>query len=355
MKALILAAFVITTIQSLAQDNWKRGKVVLTSGDTLDGEILYEDWKQSPQQIVYRSAAGGAERSVLPLEAKSFVINNPNELYEPFTAEITYYLLVPVAQGVSPIDKKVEVTAFFEVLLSNPKVSLYRFIDDQNTPRFFIKRENVLRELHNISYYTKVNEGVVHVERPNYREELKQILNDCGKPGNKKVFYTAASLVDAVREYLNGCHQTDNSSFEQANLKPQINVGGFYGGFIIGSTGAFGGTAEIISGKRFQRFSTIFELGKLTDTRNIPESLKFPPTYFSIFGCARLLPPAEAPVSPALLFGFSSMHVVNAGFGFVHKNGSGLTIHHTLLSGGVPFKTPVTSLQLRIMFNVRKK
>lgn len=357
MKFSVVSLFCLISLSCLSQSQvWKTGKIVSSDGDTVKVEILFEDWNKSPAEITYRSS--GLRSTANASNSRGFIIDAPYEAYVVKTAELKYYLKVAVAIGADPVEKVVTATLFFELVHQLDDIKLYRIVDEDNETRFFLERAGTLRELHNISYL--IGEySEKRVERRVYREELKAVLNDCETLKTNNLAYSERDIVGLLEDYAI-CKGVDKAEFAKDLQRPKLNLGVSVGiPFIAYSNSVtYALAGEIVSPRRFGRFSAIVELGVLSKSykpipTNVPGRTFVPNSerkpYVGLFGSIKLI---NAPVSPVINFGFMSHSTLVVGAGIAHRSGTALMLHHGLVRGPESYDSGsarFATVQLRVM------
>jgi hypothetical protein len=140
-----------------AQNDWKKGLLVNSSGDTLKGEILFGDWERSPANVQFRVVGTTSIKSFSPDSSQGFLLPEPKTEFVSKPITIKYYSKTPIDQRKNPVISEFNGHAFLEVLLRSESVVLYTYKDSEKDERFFIEKSNHLTELLNIEYTTSVD------------------------------------------------------------------------------------------------------------------------------------------------------------------------------------------------------
>ena len=82
---LLLAAFYTTN----AQINFKEASIVQLNGDTLKGEINYQEWVYNPKTIEFRQKSTDNRTTYSSKDIKGFIINYKNEKYQSAVVDIS--------------------------------------------------------------------------------------------------------------------------------------------------------------------------------------------------------------------------------------------------------------------------
>jgi hypothetical protein len=75
-KTLILALLMVSVNLSIAQPNFVPGKVVLTSGDTIEGLIDDEHWDVNPMKIEFQRSTSSATEELGLSDIRAFILSN---------------------------------------------------------------------------------------------------------------------------------------------------------------------------------------------------------------------------------------------------------------------------------------
>jgi hypothetical protein len=194
----------ITCLPSLlsAQSTWVAGKIVTLSKDTIAGEILFRDWVTSPSQINFKTTESTADQIINAPDVLGFIIDSGNIAYVSTRAVITYYSQSGAAPNRQPIVDVDSTISFHERILKSDSISLSRFIDKREVPRYFISKGRVAVELQNIRYKVTLNDHVIERHYPFYKQQLKSLFDDCRAFQVDGIAYNITSLERVCRRYL---------------------------------------------------------------------------------------------------------------------------------------------------------
>jgi hypothetical protein len=181
---------------------WRPATVVMSSGDSVRGEVNFSDPDISPSEIVFRKQGQPESSTLSTEEVQLFIVQDPATVFEKFEANIAYYTTVTIMEGVNPIVAREDISVFAERLIYDEHVILYSVQDKNKDERFFIRKEGKTTELLNISYQVYKNGVTNVVEDFRYAGQVRQLLSDCrpGKMGN--IAYTPRNLTRHVATYI---------------------------------------------------------------------------------------------------------------------------------------------------------
>src|SRR5688572_2132619 len=110
IKSSCLLCIILCGFSGHAQQQWKITKLVTTDSDTIQGQVLFEDWNKSPASIQFKDEQGNVT-SKSAREIKSFSIQEPLKTFESKNLTLSYYKEI-VAESTSPIARTDSVTVF---------------------------------------------------------------------------------------------------------------------------------------------------------------------------------------------------------------------------------------------------
>ena len=171
---LLTSAFLVFHSDLTAQKNFQPAQVVNSAGDTLNGEINYQNWKRNPSRIQFRQKESGSTVNYTPTDIKWFTVAN-----EKYTSAI-----VSVDQRDdhtaalvedSTINLKTD-TAFLLSMVEGTK-SLYLY--DDAVMHFYIKEDNDFTLLRYKKFLVVRNNTTFSTTRTDYISQLGNYLDGC--------------------------------------------------------------------------------------------------------------------------------------------------------------------------------
>ena len=176
----IVAFFVsVLSVAPLFAQEWVAATVVSSAGDTLRGEIRFEDMQASPGRFEYRNNAEGRVTTLNVEVVTSYTINDTKASFDAIELPIAYYASVPVEAGANPIVRQDTIGVFADVLWQSASTTLYQFTDEMGQYRFVLRKGNVLTELRNVSFTVLKDDRVHRQDRPVYRNQIKALFPAC--------------------------------------------------------------------------------------------------------------------------------------------------------------------------------
>ena len=211
----------------MPNNNGKLHKLVTNNSDTIQGQINFGDWNQSPRSIQFKDEQGNIT-SKSAQEIKSFSIQEPLKTFESKNLKLSYYKKTIVPEGASPIAKTDSGTFFLEVLLKSSRVTLYEGSDDEKQTRFFLQKDDKLHELRNPVYRVAKGETSHMIKSEVYKAQLKQLLPECPTLNTERLNYTDKDLVDLLVKYHSYCKTDYSLESHQENLGQRFAIGAHF-------------------------------------------------------------------------------------------------------------------------------
>jgi hypothetical protein len=227
IKSSFLLCFILCGFIGNAQQQWKVAKLVTVNSDTIQGQINFGDWNQSPHSIQFKDEQGNVT-SKSAQEIKSFSIQEPLKTFESKNLKLSYYSKEIVAAGASPIVKTDSVIIFLEVLLKSSRVTLYEGSDDEKQTRFFLQKDDRLHELRNPVYRVAKGETSHMIKSEVYKAQLKQLLQECPTLNTERLKYNDKDLVDLLVNYHSYCKTEYKLESRQEVPGQRFAIGGIF-------------------------------------------------------------------------------------------------------------------------------
>ncbi len=171
---LLTSAFLVFHSDLTAQKNFQPAQVVNSAGDTLNGEINYQNWKKNPLRIQFRQKESGNTVNYKPTDIKWFTVAN-----EKYTSAIVSVDQrddhIPALVEDSIIYLKTD-TVFLFSMVEGTK-SLYLFED--GVMHFYIKEANNFTLLRFKKFLVIRNNSTFATTRTDYISQLGDYLGGC--------------------------------------------------------------------------------------------------------------------------------------------------------------------------------
>jgi hypothetical protein len=179
MKSLISAglltsAFLVFHSDLTAQKNFQPAQVVNNAGDTVNGEVNYQNWKRNPSRILFRQKESGSALNYRPSDIKWFTVAN-----EKYTSAIVMvdqredHIAALVED--STISLKTD-TVFLLSMVEGTK-SLYLYEDA--VMHFYIKENNDFTLLRYKKFLVVRNNSTFATTRTDFISQLGNYLGGC--------------------------------------------------------------------------------------------------------------------------------------------------------------------------------
>jgi hypothetical protein len=227
IKSTHLLFIIFCGFSGQAQQQWKIAQLVINDSDTIQGQVAFEDWAQSPNSIQFRDEHGiTTSKSVEQI--RSFTIHDPLKTFESKNLILSYYTKDYVPAGTSPIVRTDSVTLFLEVLLRSSRIILYECMDDENQARFFLQKDGRLHELRNPVYRLSKGETSHLIKTEIYKAQLKELLSECPTLNTESVNYTDKDIVDLLVKYHTYCKTDYDTESHQEIAGERFAIGAMY-------------------------------------------------------------------------------------------------------------------------------
>ncbi|HRI62556.1 MAG TPA: hypothetical protein PK228_22600 [Saprospiraceae bacterium] len=216
MKKIIylILLLILTTSVLPAQKNFTDGGLIQSNGDTLHGQIDYQEWDLNPSGIQFRPSSSGAATAFDYRNIAGFFVTGKNEIYQTATVYInnepsdmhkmpSYSSVGEAIRNFRPVRD----TVFLRVL-ARGKLSLYEYKDNNGAHYLAQPEGDTIREL--VARKVNVNSNTVPLDE--YKNQLKFMTVACSTLGVNfdKLTYSDKTLLDVVKKF-NQC--TGNSVY----------------------------------------------------------------------------------------------------------------------------------------------
>ena len=167
----VLSVFLFTTL-ALAQSNFKPGYAVTLAGDTVKGEIDYQEWGSNPSSIRFRTPDNRV-RNFTTADIKYFSIDKL-DIYQRYSGPISHdetnnnRIL-----GGRDTSFTVE-NVFLKVLQTGKVINLYAYLDAVK-PRYFYSDPGTDNAVHELVYRVYYNGNTSDLQKGNTTTEAKYL------------------------------------------------------------------------------------------------------------------------------------------------------------------------------------
>lgn len=159
----------------------QHGFVVLTSGDTLRGQVFTQQKLSNPTQLEFVNA-GGVKSTYFPAQLKGFGIDGGDR----FESLLVSRNISPPATASmqagrnyeSPVPALETGQLFLRVVLAGP-ATLLQHTDEQSRQNFYVRKDQEVQHLVFHQYYARSLGAVANVRQ--YNIQLRGLLADCAE------------------------------------------------------------------------------------------------------------------------------------------------------------------------------
>jgi opacity protein-like surface antigen len=207
--------FFLPAYGAMAQVNFVAGSIIQLNGDTLNGEIDYQEWIYNPKFIRFRKNAAQTAKAFAPKDVKGFMIAGRNEKYQTAIVKVNNETMdaangnMTVYESVDDINNASIVwtqdTVFLSVIAQG-RLNLYElsYYVDSKTHFFIQQDKGKIDEL----IYRRVklqNHDTLAVSTIfTYRTQLRNLTQDCTpNPNTNLLPYTRQRILKFTNEYNN--------------------------------------------------------------------------------------------------------------------------------------------------------
>ena len=159
-----------------AQENYLRGYLTLSNGDTSQGFIDYRNWSANPNRIYFKNNLNGTRKQYTPLQIKGFSV-----LDEQYEGAIVSTEISPTSANELNFEPALKLrtdTTFLQTMIQGRK-SLYFYKNNLGTDQFYIKNGANYELLIYKKHLENHNKANYVVENEQYKEQLNAYLSDC--------------------------------------------------------------------------------------------------------------------------------------------------------------------------------
>ncbi len=213
MKRIIIALCLLMVFSkvSWSQTNFQKGFILSIEGDTLTGEIDYQEWYQNPDTVVFRSNPDSDLKSFSPADIDGFYVSG--NLY--YSAEVSVDqtpFKFNSTNDLKPIEQSSIIKKVFLSVLVQGTVDLYLYRHSRDN--FYLKTDEGIFELISHEYVAlntkdelvikgELTTGlskyrVMTGDKDNYKYQLKHHFPSCSYEEIDQLRYTAKHLMNFV-------------------------------------------------------------------------------------------------------------------------------------------------------------
>ncbi|HMF71484.1 MAG TPA: outer membrane beta-barrel protein [Flavitalea sp.] len=171
---LLTSAFLVFHSDLTAQKNFQAAQVVNNDGDTLNGQVNYQNWKRNPSRIQFRQKESDQTVNYRPTDIKWFTVAN-----EKYTSAIVMVDQREDHIGAlvedSTINLKTDTVFLFSMVEGTKSLFLY----EDAVMHFYIKEDNDFTLLRYKKFLVTRNNSTFATTRTDYITQLGNYLGGC--------------------------------------------------------------------------------------------------------------------------------------------------------------------------------
>ncbi|KUG08049.1 outer membrane beta-barrel protein [Solirubrum puertoriconensis] len=173
--AVLFALASLSTSVARAQSDYHPGYIVTQQGDTVRGQIDFQDWRKNPESVTFRSSEGANATNYAPAQIRAFGTSG-----NVFTS--AYVQVETSPRALSSLTTAPEFllrqdTVFVRTLIEGPK-SLHSFVDDNDNEHFYFRNNEALELLRYKKFLRYIGNSKTVVPVENYKGQLAAYLGD---------------------------------------------------------------------------------------------------------------------------------------------------------------------------------
>ncbi len=215
-------ACLILHSELFAQENYLPGSVTLNSGETIAGEIDYQNQVRTPELVRFRKDSIGEVKTYSPTSILGFRVGRDRFVSKNLIIDTSPYRTSANREiRPSSIQKQV-----FLQLLVEGAVSLYYYQNER--PHYFIETEKGIEELISSQYVVNIG-GQFQLVKTNehlYRRQLAELGYECNTESARKIKYR----INAFIEFISECNGDEAPAYIYEKEKPTYKHSFYVGG-----------------------------------------------------------------------------------------------------------------------------
>jgi hypothetical protein len=222
--------FLLSSYTAFTQVNFVAGTIVKLNGDTLKGEIDYQEWTYNPRTIQFRNKNTQSAKDYTCRDIKGFTITDKNEKYQTVVVDInkesddidklkTYESIDNV-----PLSSKLTRDTVFLLIEAQGALNLFSLFDGK--PHYFIqKNKGKIEELENRRAKIVNRDTVSIIMIENFKIQLKTLTDDCASPIYPfvKPAFVKAEILQVVTKY-NTCKGESSYIFKEGHGQRRFSL-----------------------------------------------------------------------------------------------------------------------------------
>jgi hypothetical protein len=240
-KYLFLCGLILWCGSLLAQSNFRRGYVVLASGDTLRGQVDLRGAQRNARISRFRSVGTTTVTEYQPPQLRGYGALG-SQVYQ--SAVVTLVdSLARQSLLTNTVRDSIRLPVFLEVLVQGPASLLY-LRDSKNNDHYYLQlRAGLLQELIQATQQTEVKGHIYQQKTTHYRRTLANAMQSClaVQATISNLPYFESDMIRLVQQYnscVGGVSVAPASASREKNVRLGVLLGGessqliFYGDYV---------------------------------------------------------------------------------------------------------------------------
>ena len=183
----------VTTV--VAQSNFVNGSVTTINNQVFTGQINYQDWKRTPETILFKT--GETIRTYKPEDLLAFEVEDDKFISRLVSVDVTTQVLNKMSEN---DEATFEDRHVFLNVLAQGNANLYEYYDSRT--HFYAEKGDTFIELINRKKLQKGNQDLMTFKK--YLGQLNVLFNDCNTVKvSDKLEYRRLQLTKIFEKYNN--------------------------------------------------------------------------------------------------------------------------------------------------------
>ena len=229
LKIIIFLLICVSTINTLkAQTNYKKALITNDKLETYSGFIDYREWMKSPSEVAFKRDLNADKEFFNPHNIKSFVIEANQEKYESISFSYEKLNTDGYTPNYSSLSfyanrsKEIYNKTLFLRTLTEGKITLYSFVDNNAQEYFIVKKDQSLICLD----YQIIEVGNKVAFFKIFQNQLQMLFSD----SNKALFtsnleYSEKSLIGIIHKYNLAFSTPENTNISKSLGGRKFEIG----------------------------------------------------------------------------------------------------------------------------------
>jgi hypothetical protein len=228
-----IISFILSINLLSAQSNFIDGGIIQTNGDTVLGQLDYQEWTLNPRTINFRKIKTFGTKTYDANSITGFFVKEKNEFYHSAIVDINMETLEPKdlpnfnSKREAFTQFKLKRDTVFLLLVAGGEINMYEYTDKIRT-RFLVKKgKEPVKELlfREVGINKDVERAVDIVYLKDYQTQLNLLTNSCStmKINFDKLRFSKPSLLNVINKY-NKCTNSTTYNKEKEKTERFITI-----------------------------------------------------------------------------------------------------------------------------------